>query len=73
MLLGKQNQTQGALEALDRAIAINPADDNAYAYRGNVRLAAGERDLAIADYQKALGLNPSNTAAHRGLAVAQGQ
>lgn len=73
MLLGKQNQTQAALDALNTAITLNPNDDNAYAYRGNVRLAAGEKTFAIADFQKSLALNPANAAAQRGLAVAQGQ
>ena len=73
MLLGKQNQTQAALEALEQAIALNPGNDNAFAYRGNVRLAAGEKNLAVADFQKSLELNPSNAAARRGLSVAQGQ
>ncbi|MBL0158087.1 MAG: tetratricopeptide repeat protein [Bryobacterales bacterium] len=73
MLLGKQGQTQPALEALNKAIAINPGDDNAFAYRGNVRLAAGDKAPAIADFEKSLQLNPSNAAARRGIAVAQGQ
>ena len=56
-----------------RPFRLNPGDDNAYAYRGNVRLAAGEKGLAIADFQKSLELNPANAAARRGLAVAQGR
>ncbi len=73
MLLGKQGQSQAALEALEKALQLNPGDDNAYAYRGNVRLAAGEKALAVADFQKSLELNPDNAGARRGLAVAQGQ
>jgi Flp pilus assembly protein TadD len=73
MLLGKQGQSQAALEALNKAIQLNPGDDNAYAYRGNVRLAAGEKFLAVADFQKSLELNPNNAGARRGLAVAQSQ
>ncbi len=71
MLLGKQNQFQASLEALDKAISLNPGDDNAFAYRGNVRLALGEKAPALADFQKSLELNPANAAAQRGLALAQ--
>jgi TolB-like protein/DNA-binding winged helix-turn-helix (wHTH) protein len=53
---------------MERALALNPKDSEAYAARGYINAFV---DLATAelDYRKALDLNPSNAAAYEGLAA----
>jgi len=53
---------------IERALALNPKDSEAYAARGYINAFS---DLATSelDYRKALGLNPSNAAAYEGLAA----
>lgn len=43
---------------IDRALALDPQDARAYAIRGELREAAGEPDAALADYRRALELDP---------------
>lgn len=67
MVLGKQGRAEEALKALDLAASIDPNYAMTYVYRGNVRLSAGQREAAIADYRRALELDPRNPAARQAL------
>jgi protein O-mannosyl-transferase len=68
---GKRGRTDEALEALSAAEKLDPAFEMTYVYRGNIYLTRGETPLAIAEYQRALTLNPANTTAQQALAMAQ--
>ncbi len=50
---------QGAIEACDRAIGLNPNYVDAYIGRGNARDDSGDRQGAIADYDQALKIDPN--------------
>jgi tetratricopeptide (TPR) repeat protein len=58
-----------ALADANKAIELRPTDDS-YESRGDAYLALSEYDLAIADYQRALELDPYNGSAYLGLALA---
>ncbi len=49
----------GAIEAYNRAIEINPGLANAYVNRGAARETKGESDAALVDYNQALALSPN--------------
>jgi protein O-mannosyl-transferase len=71
MMYGKRAKAQEALDALAAAEKLDPAFDMTYAYRGNVLMSLGNAAGAIAEYNRALALNPRNTSARQALAVAQ--
>jgi tetratricopeptide (TPR) repeat protein len=71
MVLGKRKEPEKALEALAKALELNPGDDAALMYRGNVYLMQGEREKALQDYESALRINPSNDGAQQGRRAAQ--
>jgi Tfp pilus assembly protein PilF len=48
-----------ALTDANKAIEIDPNDPNAYDTRGTIHVKLGLRDKAIADFRKALQLNPA--------------
>ena len=56
-----------ALRACDRALSLDGQNATFHAMRGRVYLARGEHDLAIADNETAIRLNPTFAAAHCGL------
>jgi adenylate cyclase len=47
-----------AIGEADRALALNPSDDNAYATKASVEVFAGDPQQAVEDFQIALRLNP---------------
>jgi len=59
-----------AMVSCNKAIEMDPKNDAAYYYRGNVHAARGDFDSAIADYDVAINLDPKNENAYyyRGLA-----
>jgi tetratricopeptide (TPR) repeat protein len=67
MVYGKRGRNAEALAAIDEALRIDPAFDMAYVYRGNILLMQGDRAAAVAMYEKAIALNPGNTAAREAL------
>lgn len=67
MAEARQGRPAEALEALNRAIAIDPRQDTAYAYRGYWYLAARRWTDAAADFHRALEINPQNRTALEGL------
>ena len=64
---GQQHQTDQALEALDRAQAINPGFELTYAIRGNVYESVGNLRGAAGQYQRSLQLDPYNDAVRQAL------
>jgi tetratricopeptide (TPR) repeat protein len=68
MIYGKQGKTTEALAAIETALKIDPRDDAAYFYRGNLRSVAGDFAGAAADYRRAIDINPRHEQAQRGLA-----
>ena len=63
-----QHDMPGALAVLDGAIKRNPSEYDAITLRGEVHLAEGKPDLAIADYQSAIALRPQLVQARMRLA-----
>ena len=62
-----------AIAGFDEAIALNPADAEAYYNRGAAYAEKGEIDRAIADFDEAIALNPADAEAYynRGAAYAE--
>ncbi len=50
---------QGAIQAFNQAIVLNPNYSEAYNNRGNSRFQSGDNQGAIADYNEALRINPN--------------
>jgi tetratricopeptide (TPR) repeat protein len=71
MIYGKQQKYTEALSALRTALAINPREDMAYFYRGNVSAAMGDLGKAVEDFRRAVEINPDNELARRGLGRAE--
>jgi len=71
MVYGKRNLHEEALRELDMAARLDPNFDMTYVYRGNIYLAAGDARAASAEFQRALQLNPRNSAARLGLRQAE--
>jgi tetratricopeptide (TPR) repeat protein len=72
MVLAKRNETAQALEALNKALEINWADEAARVYKGNVHVMLGQREAALKEFDEALKLNPANEAAQAGRRAALG-
>ena len=51
---------KGALEAINKAIELNPKEADLYKQRAQINRAAKDPKAAIADYTKALSLNPKD-------------
>lgn len=69
----QQKRLPEALAALDGAEKADPSFEYTYVYRGNVYIMTNDFARAIEQFQRALALNPSDTAARDGLAMAQRQ
>ena len=70
MIHAKNQRWQDALEALAEAERIDPNYPMTYVYRGGVRLSQGDAASAMADYRRALAIEPGNEPARAGLAQA---
>ena len=73
MIYGKQGRSAEALDALDKAAAVNPGFEMTYVYRGNVYAQQNNWARAAEEYQRALSFNPNNAAAQAALGTAQSQ
>jgi len=71
MVYAKQGRNAEALEALAQAVTIDPNFDVTYQYRGGIRQNMGDLAGAIADFKRALALNPQNGPAAQALVNAQ--
>ncbi|NWN13529.1 tetratricopeptide repeat protein, partial [Escherichia coli] len=71
MFLAK-GKPANALRALDDAVALDPANAEAFCRRGNALAGLGQLAAAIASYDHALALDPRCAEAHdrRGAALA---
>ena len=67
MIYGKLGNDAEALAAIATALELNPQEDMAYFFRGNLRVRSGDLAGAAADYSKAIEINPDNEQARRGL------
>lgn len=65
-VLAKKGDLEQAMETLNEALRIRPSNANALAYRGNVYLLRQQPELALADYEAALRLQPGDPAALKG-------
>jgi tetratricopeptide (TPR) repeat protein len=68
MVYAKQSKWPEALAALAQAEKIDPRFEMTYVYRGNIYEVVGDKASAAAQYQRALAVNPSNSAARDALA-----
>ncbi len=66
-ILAKYSRLQEAAVALDAAERIDPQFEYIYLYRGGIFESRGDWANAAVQFQKALSLNPNNTAARDGL------
>jgi len=73
MLYGKQGKAEEAYQAIEKALELDPRNDMAYFYRGNLRSLQGDYARAAEDYRQALAVNPDNEPARRGLARVLGR
>jgi Flp pilus assembly protein TadD len=60
-------QPEEALVDANDAIRLDPRHSEAYKLRGGVLGGLGKRDQAVADFRKALELNPGDEAAKKSL------
>lgn len=65
-LAGPQQQAR-AIRAYERAVAIDPHTPNAHYHLGLIHKDRGELDKAIANFQRALTVNPADSDARRWL------
>jgi tetratricopeptide (TPR) repeat protein len=63
-------EDQTALQAYDQAIAIDPADPNGFAGRGEVLESMRMPDRALADYSEAIRREPTHSRAYCGRGIA---
>jgi tetratricopeptide (TPR) repeat protein len=66
--LGALGQYDAAIEQLDKAIALEPVNVEAYHNRAVIHERRGERDAAVRDYQTAVRYNPQYEPSRRALA-----
>src|SRR6185312_6102955 len=57
-LLDVEGDLKGAVDLVERAIALNPGSANVWTFSGTVRLRTGEIDLAAEHYERAIRLDP---------------
>jgi tetratricopeptide (TPR) repeat protein len=69
----REGKIQEAQHAIDTAEELDPKRADLHAARARVLRAAGKRDEALLEFQKALNLDPTNTEAHAGLISAGGE
>lgn len=73
LILGKQGKSGASLEALAEAEKLDPSFAPTFAIRGNVYASQNDWPKAVAEFRRALRLDPGNAIARQGLRVAAGQ
>jgi tetratricopeptide (TPR) repeat protein len=68
-LEASSGNVSNALEAFDRAIALDGGNADAWAYRGLAKVAIPDPNGASADLRHALAINPSNETALKGMSL----
>jgi hypothetical protein len=68
MIYGKQGHNAEALEALQKALQLDPTFDRTYVYLGGVHQNMGDLPTAAAEFNHALVLNPQDETAAQSLA-----
>ena len=63
----REGRTGDALQALDRAMALDPKRADLHSARGRALRAAGQRNEARMEFQRALNLDPTSAEARAGL------
>jgi tetratricopeptide (TPR) repeat protein len=71
MVYGKQKKNTEAMEALQKAIQLDPSFSMTYVYLGGVYQNTGDLADAIAQFKHALAIDPKNDAAIESLRVAE--
>jgi predicted O-linked N-acetylglucosamine transferase (SPINDLY family) len=64
MIAWQTNQHELALDLNGRALAVNPRNASAYNLHGNVLLALGRCETALAHYETAVAIEPDHAEAH---------
>jgi tetratricopeptide (TPR) repeat protein len=67
--MGGDAGNAGAIEKINKAIAADPNNSNLYAVRGGIYDRQKKSDLAMADYKKAVELDPKNFDAQYNLGI----
>jgi len=67
--MGGDANNAGAIEKINKAIAADPSNSNLYAVRGGIYDHQKKSDLAMADYKKAVELDPKNFDAQYNLGI----
>lgn len=73
MVYAKSGRVPDALQEFAQAEKINPRFEMTYVYRGNIAELAGDRAAAAREYQRALAINPLNSAARDALVRVSGR
>ena len=71
MIYGKQKKNAEAMEALQKAVQLDPSFAMTYVYMGGVYQNMGDLADAIAQFKHALAIDPKNDAARESLRVAE--
>ncbi len=67
----QQGQVSAARQAIDRALALDPNDADAYSLRSAIALVQNRNAEALADAQRAVAANPASSSAYLSLSLAQ--
>lgn len=73
MVYAKSGRVPEAIKELAQAELIDPRFEMTYVYRGNIAEQTGNRAAAAREYQRALAINPSNSAARDALVRVSGR
>ena len=66
----QQGQVNAARQAIDRALALDPNDADAYSLRSSIALVQNQKTEALADAQRAIAANPASSSAYLSLSLA---
>ncbi len=71
MVYAHAGKNRDAVEVLNTAMKVDPSYPTTYVYLAAVHAALNDLPAAVADYQRALALNPADEAARSGLAIVE--